>query len=599
MEGHEARRPVLEALTAPRRNNYYYAKLLDVLHFQMEQNYGREMRWLGNRLALGSGVLCGLDVTVERGQLCVAPGVAIDPMGREIIVPVKTCLDPRSLRDPCGDPLPEPEGPEGRVLTLSVCHHECLTDYAPVLVGDCQTKEACAAGTVVETFRFVLRTGPPDPPTLGLCRKCGARLFPSDRAPGPVVGFEPSAVATVRVGGVPRGVAASPDGRVVLVVNEQRPTKLQMLDVESLAVSQISRREIVAPVGGVTFAPEGGPAFVTSADGVAVIDVSGARPRLERALLRSKSYGRCAAASGGRVLFAIDTRTGNVDVIDVSAGKSRETIDVGGQARDVAVSPDGRRLYVTESSTHRVTERLVADLKQVRDLGGFQVGDQRDGALAVRTGPAGFEPAVARGPELRIVRPDGAEERKLAGVEARDVAVAGDGALFYLVSSLDAPGGVRNELVIHEAEKLRELARVGVSLEPYGVAVVPGRLRAFVTNSKGGSVSVVDGRVVRDEPKPLDRRRILCECTAGPCPPPTDGCVPLAVLVLGQDGKPSRVETCAVRKRLYSNEMLLELIWCLAERLDECCGSRPRPDTDQPEPGHTPRRSVAREGEST
>ena len=513
---------------------------------------------------------------------------------------MKTCLDPETLHDPCDGSSSERDGPAARVLTLGVCYRECLTDHAPVLVSDCQTKEPCAPGTVVETFRFVLQQGPPDPPTLGLCKRCGAKLFPDDRDTGNPIGFEAAVVKTVRVGGAPRAVAASPDGRVAVIVNEQQLPKVQVLDVETFAVAQLARREIVAPVGGVSFAPDGGPALVTSAGGVAVIDVSGARPKLDKALFSTKTYGRCAAAAGGRILFAIDSKTRNVDVIDVTAGKLRQTLDFRGQATDVAVSADGRRLYVTHSKSQRVAERPVADLGQVRDLGGFQETDEHDGALAVRTVTAGFEPLVARGADLRIVRVDGAEEQSLAGVEARDVAVSSDGALLYVASSLEAPRGRRSELVIYEAKGLRELARVEVGREPSGVAVIPGRLRAVVANSKAGSVSVVDGRVVREEPGPLDRRRLLCECTAGPCPAPADGCVPLAVLALGRDGTPSRVETCVVRKRLYSNEMLLELIWCLAERLDECCRPRSAPDTDTdpPEPGHTPRRLATREGES-
>jgi hypothetical protein len=38
-------------LAAPRRNHYYYTKLLDVLHFEMEQAYGIRQRWLLNRLS--------------------------------------------------------------------------------------------------------------------------------------------------------------------------------------------------------------------------------------------------------------------------------------------------------------------------------------------------------------------------------------------------------------------------------------------------------------------------------------------------------------------------------------------------------------------
>src|ERR1700751_5957770 len=72
----------LRALTAPRRNNYFYGKRLDVPQFRMEQDYGKEKRWLLNRLALGKGVVCGLKVTAANSQLCVSPGVAIEGRGR-------------------------------------------------------------------------------------------------------------------------------------------------------------------------------------------------------------------------------------------------------------------------------------------------------------------------------------------------------------------------------------------------------------------------------------------------------------------------------------------------------------------------------------
>lgn len=84
----------LRALAAPRRNNYFYGKRLDVPHFRMEQDYGKEKQWLLNRLSLGKGVLCGLDVTAQQGQVCVSPGVAIDGLGREIIFRCRAAWTP-------------------------------------------------------------------------------------------------------------------------------------------------------------------------------------------------------------------------------------------------------------------------------------------------------------------------------------------------------------------------------------------------------------------------------------------------------------------------------------------------------------------------
>ena len=44
------------------RNRYFYMKLLDVYHFELETNYLNDKRWLLNRLVFGYGVVCGLDV---------------------------------------------------------------------------------------------------------------------------------------------------------------------------------------------------------------------------------------------------------------------------------------------------------------------------------------------------------------------------------------------------------------------------------------------------------------------------------------------------------------------------------------------------------
>src|SRR3954447_18001817 len=86
------------------RNRYFYGKLLDVHHLEMEQRYLNEKRWLLNRLGFGSGVLCGLEVDVSGSRVRISPGVAIDGLGREIVVPEPFVLqDPFALTDDCGE----------------------------------------------------------------------------------------------------------------------------------------------------------------------------------------------------------------------------------------------------------------------------------------------------------------------------------------------------------------------------------------------------------------------------------------------------------------------------------------------------------------
>jgi hypothetical protein len=153
----------LPRVAAPRRNHFFYGKRMDVQHFEMEQSYGKLKQWLMNRLSLGKGVLCGLKVTVDGSRVCIDPGVAIDGLGREIIVPVRTCVDPLKMDDSCcgghGERPAHRERPREGLFTLWVCYHECFADHEPVLVSDCHTRSQCSPGTIVESFCYKVTPG--------------------------------------------------------------------------------------------------------------------------------------------------------------------------------------------------------------------------------------------------------------------------------------------------------------------------------------------------------------------------------------------------------------------------------------------------------
>ena len=80
----------------PRRVNFFQGMVLTVADLAAEQEYHRRMRYLHNRLH-GYGTVSGLEVTVARGRVRVAAGLAIDVCGREIVVaqPLALRLEPR------------------------------------------------------------------------------------------------------------------------------------------------------------------------------------------------------------------------------------------------------------------------------------------------------------------------------------------------------------------------------------------------------------------------------------------------------------------------------------------------------------------------
>jgi hypothetical protein len=152
----------LATLQSPTRNRYYYGKLLDQHHLELEQRYGIQQRWLLNRLSLGSGVLCGLRVSAAaNGWVSVSAGVAVDGLGREIIVPRPSrAIDPRQPTDACGRPVGTPVRRAGRV-TLYICYHECEEEPAPVVVSEREPENNCENGIIRE--RYLLRIAQGDP----------------------------------------------------------------------------------------------------------------------------------------------------------------------------------------------------------------------------------------------------------------------------------------------------------------------------------------------------------------------------------------------------------------------------------------------------
>jgi hypothetical protein len=177
-----------DCMCSPVRNRYYYGKLLDVFHFDMEQKYFNEKRWLLNRLVSGYGVICGLNVTLgsDWQSVTVSPGVAIDKCGKEIIVcqpvsfplPAPQAPPPQgtgpatqpgagpspasagpSPAPPVAPPPPDPCGDNGIYKHLVICYHECPSDPSPAFGGDCDTQSMCTPGSIREKYCLKLVDG--------------------------------------------------------------------------------------------------------------------------------------------------------------------------------------------------------------------------------------------------------------------------------------------------------------------------------------------------------------------------------------------------------------------------------------------------------
>lgn len=144
-------------LEPPRRNRYFYGKLLDADHFQLETDYHNAMRRLHNRLITGCGVVCGLNVVVadDPTAIVVTPGLAIDQHGREIVVDCPS--DPQPI--PADLLAAAAKNKDQRKIHVDLCYHECTAEPAPVLADECGELTACQPGVIRERYRLRFESG--------------------------------------------------------------------------------------------------------------------------------------------------------------------------------------------------------------------------------------------------------------------------------------------------------------------------------------------------------------------------------------------------------------------------------------------------------
>jgi len=160
----------VKSFTRPR---YFYGQLLDVRHFESEQNYFRRKLHLLNQIVSGFGVVCGLDVKPgpDDHSVIVEPGVALDKCGREIVVPCRSKKVPIESMPPVPPQTPKPTDPrqyeqsgdhcdDDTWVHLVICYSECQTDPEPTFSGGCDSQSnGCSHGAVREMYELKIVPG--------------------------------------------------------------------------------------------------------------------------------------------------------------------------------------------------------------------------------------------------------------------------------------------------------------------------------------------------------------------------------------------------------------------------------------------------------
>jgi hypothetical protein len=139
------------------RNNYFYGKQFTVRDLFQEQSYFNEKRHLINRMVLGWGVVCGLDVrwVKEKREFIVSTGMALDCCGREIIVcePQPVPFEQYDEQCRCAQEKPEHEGK----FVLCLEYDDCNSEPVDLPAVGCDDTERIEFNRVRDGFKLRIR----------------------------------------------------------------------------------------------------------------------------------------------------------------------------------------------------------------------------------------------------------------------------------------------------------------------------------------------------------------------------------------------------------------------------------------------------------
>jgi YVTN family beta-propeller protein len=273
-------------------------------------------------------------------------------------------------------------------------------------------------------------------------------------------------IGRIPLGKRPRGIVASPDGRLLYI-----------------ALSG-------SPVGGPGVDESTLPPADKGADGIAVFDVADGRVlRIIRGVSDPETV---AVSPDGAKLYVASEDTGRLIVLDAEGGGVRAAIPVGGEPEGVAVSPDGALVYATSEEDQVVT---VVDVATLRARASIAVGERPRNAVFTADSRRAFVPGENDGTitaiDVRANRPSKAARLRGGNMRPMGLALSGDGRSLFVTT------GRGLQLVRLDAATLRETGRVEVGERPWGIALSPDGRFLFTANGPSNDVAMVDAASLR------------------------------------------------------------------------------------------------------
>jgi YVTN family beta-propeller protein len=252
----------------------------------------------------------------------------------------------------------------------------------------------------------------------------GPRVFVSNEGSGDVTVIDIAtgkAIATFRVGKRPRGIQRSPDGSRVYVALSgsvaQPPGATGALPpadvsahaigvIDSAGLTVVDRLAAGSDPEQFALSTDGQKLYVANEDVAtgSVLDLPGRR--IEATLKVGEEPEGVAVSPDGRWVYVTCEATGTVEVVNAATEKIEKELTVGGRPRSAAFLPDMSKAYVTSEAGGTVSVVEVVDT--------IHVGE-RPWGIAIT--PEGRTLYVANGPSDDVSIIDAASRKETARVK--------------------------------------------------------------------------------------------------------------------------------------------------------------------------------------
>jgi phospholipase C len=204
-------------------------------------------------------------------------------------------------------------------------------------------------------------------------------------------------------------------------------------------------------------------------------------------------YGIAATPDGSKI-YVTNSGTNVISVIDPSTAKITGSITTGIFPHGIAVSPNGSQAYVAntgpDSGPGGSSSVTVIDVASGTVAGQIAVGE---GPMKIAFSPDGTLAYVTCAQGVSIIDTAHGRSRPAAPqlTQPHGVAISPNGASAYVVDSLE------NRVVVLDAKTGTPRATIPVGLMPWNVAFSSDGTHAYVTNANSDTVSVIDTRTQR------------------------------------------------------------------------------------------------------